>query len=109
MTYFYHPEDRETLELAAGVLARTFWGENLMLAVVDLEANAIVPDHSHPHEQTGIVIAGEMTFTIAGESRFLKPGDVYMIPGDVHHSVIVGDSPAQVLDVFTPIRQELKY
>ena len=109
MTHFYHPEDRETIELVSGVLARTFWGDNLMLAVVNLEANAIVPEHSHAHEQGGIVISGEMTFTIAGESRYLKPGDVYMIPGDVPHSVTVGDAPARILDVFTPVREELKY
>ncbi len=109
MNHFYLTEDRETKELLAGVKARTFWGENLMLAVVDLEANAIIPDHSHPHEQGGIVLEGEMLFIIAGETRHLKPGDLYIIPGGVHHSVAVGPQPARVLDIFSPVREEYKY
>jgi quercetin dioxygenase-like cupin family protein len=109
MNHFYDPEDRKTKELLAGVQARTFWGENLMLAVVDLDAHAIIPDHSHPHEQGGIVLEGEMLFIIAGETRRLKPGDLYIIPGGAHHSVAVGSQPARVLDIFSPVREEYKY
>jgi quercetin dioxygenase-like cupin family protein len=109
MPYFHHPKERKTKELLPGVLARTFWGENLMLAVVDLAENAVIPEHSHPHDQGGIVLQGEPTFTINGETRRLKPGDLYIIPGGVTHSVQVGEQPAQVLDIFNPVRQEYKY
>jgi quercetin dioxygenase-like cupin family protein len=56
-----------------------------------------------------MVLQGEPTFTINGETRRLKPGDLYIIPGGVTHSVQVGEQPAQVLDVFNPVRQEYKY
>jgi quercetin dioxygenase-like cupin family protein len=109
MTHFYHPIDRETKELLPGIIARTFWGQNLMLAVVDLDAEALLPNHTHPHEQAGIVLEGELNFTIDGETRQLKPGDVYIIPGEVEHSVVVGNKSAKVLDVFSPVREEYKY
>ena len=109
MAYFYTYKERDTKELLSGVLARTFWGDNLMLAVVDLDANAFIPDHSHPHEQGGIILEGEMDFTIAGETRHVKPGDMYIIPGGVQHSVHVGSRPARVLDIFSPVREEYQY
>ena len=107
--YFHDPETRLAKELRPGILGKSFWGENLMLMVVDLEAGAILPEHSHPQEQGGIVLEGELEFMIAGESRILHPGDVYMIPGGVEHRVRVGASPARVLDVFSPVREDLKY
>jgi quercetin dioxygenase-like cupin family protein len=109
MSHFHDLEERETKELLAGVEARTFWGKHMLLAVVDLDANAVIPDHSHPHEQGGIVLEGEMLFIIGGETRRLKPGDLYIIPGGVHHSVAVGPHPARVLDIFSPVREEYKY
>lgn len=109
MNYFYRPDERETVELVPGILGRSFWGDHLMLMVVTLEANAVLPEHSHPHEQGGIVLEGELHFTIGGESRHLVPGDLYLIPGGVTHSVHVGESDARVLDVFYPIREELQY
>ncbi len=109
MSAFKDPESRSIKDLLPGVHARTFWGERMLLALVDLDANAVIPEHSHPHEQGGIVIQGEPEFTIAGEVRKLKPGDMYVIPGGVGHSVIVGPQPAQVLDIFSPVREEYKY
>ncbi len=109
MSYFYDPETRARKNLLPGVDARTFWGEQMLLAVVDLDAQAVIPSHSHPHEQGGIVLQGEMEFTIAGETQRLKPGDLYIIPSGVAHSVRIFDQPVRVLDIFSPVREEYKY
>ena len=101
--------DRAFKALRDNVQARTFWGDKLMLAVVDLEANAELPLHSHPHEQGGVVLKGEVAFNIDGEVKTLRPGDLYIVPGDVEHGLKVGSSPAQLLDVFSPVRDEFKY
>lgn len=106
---FYNPSHREQKELIQGVQARTFWGENLMLVVVDLDANAVIPPHRHPHEQGGYMLSGAMELTIEEETRHLLPGDIYIIPGNVEHSVRVGAEPARVLDIFAPVREEYKY
>jgi quercetin dioxygenase-like cupin family protein len=107
--YFHNPEERPYKEIFPGVRARTFWGENLLLALVDLEANTVLPTHSHPHEQSTYVLEGELEFDVAGESRTVKPGNVIVIPGDAEHTVKVGAQPARVLDVFSPVREDFKY
>ena len=107
--YYHDVKTRSTKDLLPGIHARTFWGENLMLAVVDLDANATIPAHSHPHEQGGIVLEGELEFNIAGEMKQVHPGDLYIIPGGIEHSVKVGPAAARVMDIFSPVREEYKY
>lgn len=107
--FFPDLNNRTMKTLLPGIQARTFWAEKMLLAIVDLDAKAIIPSHSHPHEQCGVVLNGQLQFTIAGEVGNLGPGAPYVIPGGVEHSVIVGDEPAQVMDVFSPVREEYKY
>lgn len=109
MSYFCDIENRETKEIAPGVHLCSFWGKEMLFSATDLEANVVVPLHSHPHEQISVVLSGELTLTIAGETRRLKPGEMCLIPGDVEHGAQTGDAPARVLDVFSPVRPEYQY
>jgi quercetin dioxygenase-like cupin family protein len=109
MQYFCDVENREVKEIFPGVRIRTFWGEQMLLSIVDVEAKTVVPMHSHPHEQSGTVMSGEVTFNVGGETRVLRAGDTYIIPGGVEHSIWSGDTPAQVLDVFSPVREAYQY
>ena len=109
MSYFKDAKDRESLELAPGARTRTFWGKNMLLSLVEIDANSLVPLHTHPHEQGGIVVEGELEMGIGGEVRTLKPGDMYIIPGNVEHYAKSGDHPAKALDIFSPVREEFKY
>lgn len=106
---FLDIESRATKELAPGVQARTFWQDEMLVAIVDLESHSEVPTHNHPHEQAGSVLSGELSLTIDGETRTLTQGDAYLIPGNVEHSATTGDMPARVIDVFSPVREEYKY
>lgn len=108
MPYFCDETSREPKQLFAGVQAKTFWAEKMLIALVELDANTLVPAHSHPHEQAGTVLSGEFEMTIGSETRVMKPGDAYLIPGNVVHSVKVFDKPTKVLDVFSPVREEYK-
>ena len=109
MQYFCDLENREAKEIAYGVQIRTFWGNEMLLSIIDLAANAVVPAHNHPHEQAGTVISGELELTIGGEKRWIKPGNTYIIPGGVEHSGRTGDTPAKVMDIISPIREEYQY
>jgi quercetin dioxygenase-like cupin family protein len=104
--YFVNEDSQPARQIIDGIWARSFWSENIMLVVVDLEPNSVLPSHSHFHEQAGIVLEGKLEFTIAGETRLLQPGDLYFIPSNIEHSVKVGSIPAKVLDVFNPIRED---
>jgi quercetin dioxygenase-like cupin family protein len=107
--YFHNPKNRTAKELVPGINAKTFWGEKMLAAVVDLDPNVQLPRHSHPHEQLGIVIEGQIEFIIAEEKKILGPGEVYVIPGDVEHEARTFGDPVKVLDVFSPVREEYKY
>jgi quercetin dioxygenase-like cupin family protein len=102
-------DNRQAKELVPGVHIRTFWGDEMLLSVAELDANTVVPIHSHFHEQAGIVITGKLELTIGGDARWLKPGDVFIIPGDVKHGARTGETPARVLDVFSPVREDYQY
>ncbi len=107
--YFMSPHEREPKTLFGTATTRTFWGENMLLSLVEIPAGGVVPMHSHPHEQAGMVLEGELTFTVGDETRTLKPGDMWMIPGGVEHTVAAGDQPAKALDIFSPVREDYKY
>jgi quercetin dioxygenase-like cupin family protein len=83
-------------------------GERIMLSYVDLEQGSEVKEHSHPHEQGGIVIEGEGDFRIGDERQMLKPGDMYIIPSQVIHRLQVTKGPMKVLDIFSPPREEYR-
>ena len=108
MSFFYDLRQAAGRNLVPGVTLRPVWGERLMLVRVEMEPHSEVPRHRHPHEQGGIVLEGEMEFTIGEERRRVGPGDAYLIPSNVEHSVRVGDRPTVVLDVFSPPREEYK-
>jgi quercetin dioxygenase-like cupin family protein len=93
-------------EIAAGVTMRPLAGEHVMMSYVEFIPNCEVPMHSHPHEQLGVVMEGELEMQIGDERRTIKPGDVYAIPGGVPHGARSGAGPARVLDVFYPLRED---
>ena len=109
MSYFKDAQSRDYMQLVEGARTRTFWGERILLSLVEIDANSEVPKHTHPHEQAGILIEGELEMGIGGEVKVLKPGDMYIIPGDVEHYARCGDTPALALDIFSPVREEFKY
>lgn len=91
-----------------GVDIYTCAGQQMMLSLVEFEPHAVVQPHSHPHEQMGMLLEGELTFTIGGETRTLRPGEMWRIPGGVVHSAVAGDKPVKALDVFHPVREDYR-
>jgi len=94
--------------LAAGVTGRPLFGEAAMLNLITFDPGAVVPLHSHPHEQLGIVIRGEQVLVIDGAEHHLGPLDGYAIPGGIEHSAHCGPEGALVLDVFCPVREDYR-
>jgi quercetin dioxygenase-like cupin family protein len=108
MHEYWNPENLPAKTLAPGITARIASGEKLMLSLVTLEPNAVVPTHSHPHEQMGLLVSGTMEFTIAGETRILSGNGMYLVPGGVPHSAKGGPDGALALDAFSPPREDYR-
>ncbi len=89
-----------------GVHGRVVHGERITLGVIELDADSVVPEHSHEHEQLGICLGGSLVFRVGDESRELRAGETWSIPGNVPHEVHVGPDGAVVLDVFAPTRDD---
>ena len=92
--------------LATGYVARAVHGDQLTLAVVEVDAGAELPEHKHANEQLGMVVEGSVVFRVADETRELKPGSVWCIAADTPHTVTAGVAGAVVIDVFSPPRRE---
>jgi len=88
------------------VRARRVEGERLTLALVELAADSIVPEHRHENEQLGMVITGNIVFRIGDETRALGPGGTWRIPSMTPHQVSVGPAGAVVIDIFAPTRSD---
>jgi len=89
-----------------GITVRAVHGERLTLAVVELEPGAIVEEHSHEHEQLGMVLRGSIHFRVGDEERELGPGETWEISSNSSHSAEAGPDGATVLDLFAPPRSE---
>lgn len=74
------------------------------MAVVELDPNAVVPEHSHENEQLGLVLSGSLVFRVGDESQRLQAGETWRILANVPHAVDVGPDGAVVIDVFAPVR-----
>ena len=103
---FYKKDPANYKEAFEGVTYKTLaYGDKTSLGEFKLKKGCDVPNHSHPHEQTGYMISGRMTFTIDGEDYDTAPGDSWSIPGNVEHSVKVHEDSV-VIEVFSPVRED---
>jgi quercetin dioxygenase-like cupin family protein len=109
MSLFFPTADEFSRHLIfPGVTVRTCSAEKMMVSIAELEPNAVVADHSHPHEQVGMVLQGRAIFYIGDEQKTLQPGDVFRIPGNVVHRVVALDELFRAIDVFNPIREDYR-
>lgn len=104
--YFVEEENMSTKSIAPGVSIAVAGGERAQMSFVTLTPGSQMPLHDHPHEQMGVVLEGEFVMVIGEESRTIKTGDKYVIPGGVRHGVteVMVDSVA--LDIFSPPRED---
>lgn len=94
------------LEVIPGCRLRTPYGKHLMFSYLEMDEGAVVPLHSHPHEQGGMLLSGRLELTIGDETRVVEAGSMFLIPPDTPHQAVAIGGPAVVLDVFSPVRED---
>jgi quercetin dioxygenase-like cupin family protein len=105
-TLFYKKKDGGYRQLLPGIELKTLvYGEKTLLGEFRLEAQSILPRHSHIYEQSGYLVEGRMRFTIGEQVFEAEPGDSWCIPGDIEHSAEVLEN-SLVVEVFSPVRED---
>ena len=99
--------DIPEVEVAPGFFARFVHTDNITIAHWRIEEGALLPEHSHPHEQTANIITGEFELNVDGETYHLKPGMVFFVPGNARHSGQALTN-CQIIEVFHPVREDYR-
>jgi len=85
------------------------YGGKLMLVQFRFAAGITSARHSHPHEQIGYIVSGEIDFVIEMpdglQTTRLTAGGSYYIPANVRHNIVTY-APTILVDCFTPIRED---
>ncbi|SER28817.1 Cupin domain-containing protein [Gracilibacillus ureilyticus] len=81
-------------------------GNEVMMMEVVFEEGAEGSSHSHPHEQLTYCLEGKLAFQIDGKEVLLEQGQSVHIPSNAVHGV-KALMPSRLLDVFTPLREDL--
>ena len=92
-----------------GIEMEVFSGGRAMMNFVIIEPGGVVGWHSHPHEQCGTIIEGEIHFRVGTEDAqpwVLHVGDVYAIAPNTPHSATAGPEGVTALDIFAPPRED---
>jgi quercetin dioxygenase-like cupin family protein len=78
----------ELYEFAPGVNIHAAGGEQVLLCRVTYEPGKRVPRHSHEHtEQAMLILDGEVTMTVAEETRTLRAGDTAVVNRGLEHEL----------------------
>ncbi len=72
-------------------------GNGTSFVLYRIDPGARFDSHRHPFSELGVVLAGEGTFTVAGEARPLREGDAFFVPPEVPHGFSVPATAATVV------------
>ena len=80
-------------------------GDKTLMVEFRLQKGATLPLHSHPHEQTGYLVKGQIRLIIGADVHEVLQGDSWCIPGGTQHSAESIEESVAV-EVFSPVRED---
>jgi quercetin dioxygenase-like cupin family protein len=95
-------------EVIKGYTGRAVHTGTATLMYWTVEAGAAMPIHNHIHEQVAHVLKGKFELIVEGESKILEPGIIAVIPPNIPHGGRAL-TDCELLDVFTPEREDYKF
>lgn len=103
---FFKESDLKAKQILEGITLRAVSGDKTMMTFFEFEPNAVIPSHKHLYEQITYIIAGEMVFTVEGETKILKAGDGVVILSNQEHGAIVLNKQTKAVDAWYPVRED---
>ena len=99
-------EEAQFVQMTEGINRRSVvYGDKSSLCEFKLGKGAVIPMHTHIHEQIGYLVSGKVLFTIEGKEYITNPGDSWCILGGVEHKAEALEE-SFVIEVFAPVREE---
>jgi quercetin dioxygenase-like cupin family protein len=95
----------ETETVIPGFHGKFAHSNTMTFVLWQIDKDAILPEHSHIHEQVVHVYEGELQVTVAGKTSVLKAGSVGVIPPNAFHSGKALTN-CRVMDAFHPRRED---
>ncbi|WP_207426233.1 cupin domain-containing protein [Pedobacter sp. SYSU D00535] len=103
-------KEAEVQHPAEGLERRLVHTEKMLTAIMDFSNGPKAepdPMHSHPHEQTCYIAAGEVLFFMEGEEpQHLRAGDMFYVPSNKMHGIQLLSETARLVDSFSPVRED---
>jgi unsaturated pyranuronate lyase len=94
-------------DMGNGIERQMIVGERMMICRFRFAPKTVTEPHSHMHEQMTIVERGRVLFIIGEEERIANAGDVLHFPPGCRHGATMLDEEVVLLDIFTPLREDL--
>jgi quercetin dioxygenase-like cupin family protein len=105
---FFNISTLNATEVIQGYKGRAVHTGSMTFMYWSVEKGAVMPMHSHLHEQIANVLKGEFELTVDGQTELLVPGMVAVIPPHVQHGGRA-ITACELLDVFNPEREDYKF
>jgi quercetin dioxygenase-like cupin family protein len=80
-------------------------GDKTLMTEFVLRKGAVLPRHSHPHEQTGYLVRGRIRLSVGPVEHDAQAGDSWCIQGGVEHGATALED-AVAIEVFSPVRED---
>lgn len=100
----YNYYDIPFVPITKGGFSRLISGQNVQLSFLRMEPGASFKDSRHPEEQIMVLLRGGRTETIGDNTYEMAQDDVVYIPSMMVHGAVTNPTGCDVLDVFTPVR-----
>jgi quercetin dioxygenase-like cupin family protein len=101
----YNWQTVEEEELNPRLRRRVIHTRNMTIARMAIQKDAVVPEHSHAHEQVTMVERGALKFILDGREHTVSAGQALTIAPHAPHSVEALEDSV-VIDLFSPCRED---
>jgi gluconolactonase len=92
----------------ASAHSQLIWGKNAQISLVRMDPGSEFPLHIHPEDQLTHTVRGTLNQGVLDKSFSFSDvaGNTVYLPGGMVHSAKMGDTGADQLDVFWPVRPD---